>query len=42
MSCNVRAVVRSDVSIASEEVCAVVDLNKNSVQVLDFGGQTVV
>ena len=36
----VRAVVRSDVSIAFDEVCAVVVLNKNSVQVLGFVGET--
>ena len=35
-------VVRFDVSIAFDEICAVVVLHKNSVQVLDFGGQTVV
>ena len=38
----VRAVVRSDVSIAFDKVCAVVVLNKNRVQVLGFVGQTVV
>ena len=37
----VRAVVRSDVSIAFDEVCAVV-LNKNGVQVPGFVSQTVV
>ena len=37
----VRAVVRSDVCIAFDEVCAVVDFNKNSVQVLGFLGHTV-
>ena len=38
----VRAVVQSDVSIAFDEICVVVVLNKNSVQELDFVGQTVV
>ena len=38
----VRAVVRSGVCIAFDEVCAVVVLNKNSVQVLGSVGQTVV
>ena len=37
----VRAVVQSAVSIAFDEVCAVV-LDKSSVQVPDFIGQTVV
>ena len=37
-----RAVVRSDVSIAFDEISVVVVLNKNSVQVLDVIGQTVV
>ena len=36
------AVVRSDVIIAFDEICAVVVLNEKSVQVLDFVGQTVV
>ena len=38
----VRAVIQSDVSIAFDEICVVVVLNKNSVQELDFVGQTVV
>ena len=37
-----RYVVRSDVSVTFDEICVVVVLNKNSVQVLDFVGQTVV
>ena len=32
----------SDISIAFDEVCAVVVFNRNSVQVLGFVGQTVV
>ena len=36
-----RAVVWSDISIAFDEVCAVVVLSKNSVQVVGFVGQTV-
>ena len=31
-----RYVVRSDVSVTFDEICVVVVLNKNSVQVLDF------
>ena len=38
----VRAVVRSDVSIAFDDVCAVVVLNKNCVQEPGFAGQTIV
>ena len=38
----VRAVVQSDVRIALNEVCAVVVLNKNSVQMFGFINQTVV
>ena len=38
----VGAVVMSDVSIAFDEVCAVVVLNKNGFQVPGFVGQTVV
>ena len=38
---SVRAVVRSDVSNALDEVCGVVILDKNSVQVFGFVGQTV-
>ena len=37
-----RAAVRSEVSIAFDETCVVVVHNKNSVQVLNFVGQTVV
>ena len=33
--------MQSDVRIAFNEVCAVVVVNKNSVQVLGFVGQTV-
>ena len=38
----VRAVVRSDISIVFDEICALVVLIRNRVQVLDFVGQTVV
>ena len=38
----VAVVLRSDVTIAFDEVCAVVVLSKNSVQVLGFVGQTIV
>ena len=37
-----RAVVRSGLSTAFNEICAVVVLNKNSVQMLDFVCQPVV
>lgn len=36
----VRAVVRSDISIVFNEICALVVLIRNRVQVLDFVGQT--
>ena len=38
----VRAVVRSDISIVFDEICALVVLIRNRIQVLDFVGQTVV
>ena len=37
-----RAVVRSGVSIAFDEICVVVVLSKRSVKALDFVGQTFV
>ena len=49
MTCNlcfvpavVKAVVRSDIGIVFDEICAVVLPYKNSVKVLAFVGQTVV